>query len=409
MFAPRKLIPWLATITLIGAFGSFNARQVQAQGGIVVEDAHAVVKFGKSITFMARIKTTSPIKQASILFRGVNEEDTRVETVQIAEDGSVDFTYATSRNVFPPFSWIVFWFQATFTDNQTYTSLPITFLYNDNRFQWQEASRTNVTIHWYAGDEAFGAAALEAAASGTHSIKEILPAAPEKPVDVYIYSNVDDLTSALKLGGQEWSAGRANPDLGVVLVAIEPGADQSIEMGTNIPNELAHLLMYRVLADGYARQPTWLLEGFASMMERSPNPEYTKALQTASQNDSLLSLGDLCASFPADARNAFLAYAQAQSFVTYLRNTYGNSGITRLMDSYSAGLSCELGATNALGISMSQVEKHWRESVFGQNVLGAAAGGLAPFMFLMALVLSISLWGAINMIWQRRKRGEQSK
>jgi hypothetical protein len=409
MVNPRKFVLRLAAVTLVASLSSLNAQQVHGQDGIVVEDPQVAVEFGRTITFQAQIKTSIPIQQASILFRGVNEEVTRVETVQVAEDGSVNFTYDASLNVFPPFSWIVFWFQATLTDGQTYTSSPIAFPYNDNRFSWRDASRANVTVHWYAGDDAFGAAALDAAGAGMLAINEILPIALDHPVDVYIYSNVEDLTGTLRLGGQEWIGGHANPELGVVLVAIAPGTGQSIEMETKIPHELAHVVMYRVLADGYAHQPAWLLEGFASMMELYPNPDYAQALQIASRNDSLLSFEDLCASFPADAGNVFLAYAQSGSFVNYLRNTYGDSGLTRLMDSYTDGFNCELGATNALGIPLSQLDTRWRETVLGQNVVGAAARNLTPFVFLMALVLIVPLWGAIDMVRQRRKRGQQSK
>ena len=81
-------------------------------------------------------------------------------------DGFVSFTYDASLNIIPPFSWVVFWFQATLSDNQTYTSDPIRFQYKDDRFPWRDVSRENVNVHWYAGDDAFGAAALDAATSG---------------------------------------------------------------------------------------------------------------------------------------------------------------------------------------------------------------------------------------------------
>jgi hypothetical protein len=409
MSISSKLLLACAGITLVVAAGSLSAQQVYGQEEIVVENAIVAVDYGKTITFQARITAPLPIKQASILFRGVNEQVTRVETVQVAQDGSVSFTYDASLNVFPPFGQIVFWFQATLTDDQTYTSSPIAFSYDDNRIPWRTSNRTNVTVHWYAGEDAFGTAALDTAAAGMQEINEIMPVSLEKPVDIYIYSNVQDLQATLELGGEEWAGGHANPELGVVLVAIPPGTGQSIEMERKIPHELAHVMMYRALEDGYALQPAWLLEGFASMMELYPNPDYAQALQVASQNDSLLSFEDLCVSFPTDAGNAFLAYAQSQSFVNYLRTTYGNPGLTRLTDSYRDGFSCELGATNALGTPLSQLDTRWRETVLGQNVLGVAVRNLTPFVLLMALVLIVPLWGAIDMMSMRRKRGQQPK
>ncbi len=408
MSHPRTFVLRVVAILLMVVSISLNAQPAHGQEGIVVENPGVTVDFGRSITFTAKIKSSIPIKQASLIFRGVSEEVTRVETLQVAEDGAVNFYYDASLNVFPPFSSIVYWFQATLTNDQTYTSEPINFSYNDNRFPWRELTQANVTIHWYAGDDAFGAAALDAAGAGLLAMREFIPVSLTEPIHIYIYSNEPDLQNTLLLGGQEWAGGHTDPELGVVLVAIAPGTGQSVEMETKIPHELTHVMMYRALGAKYASQKIWLLEGIASMMELYPNPEYARALDIASGNDSLLAFADLCESFPADAGNAFLAYAQSQSFVTYIRDTYGTSGLTRLMNAYGDGFNCELGATNALGTPLSQLDTRWRESVLGQNVTGVAARNLLPFVLLMVLVLVVPVWGAIDMLRQRRKIGNQS-
>ncbi|MBL8103799.1 MAG: hypothetical protein JNM02_14800 [Anaerolineales bacterium] len=408
MLNPRKLVLKLTAILLIAAILPFNGKQAEAQAGIVVEQPQVAVNFGQSITFQAKVSSSIPIQQVSLLFREINEEATRVETLQVGADGLVSFTYDASLNLIPPFSWIVFWFQATLNDNQTYTSDPIRFQYKDDRFPWRDTSRANVNIHWYAGDDAFGAAALDAAGSGMLAINELVPISLNDPIDIYIYSNATDLQNTLMLGGVEWAGGHANPEIGVVLVAVAPGASQGIEMQTKIPHELAHVMLYRSLGDTYANQPIWLLEGIASMVELYPNPDYARALEIASGDDSLIPFENLCASFPADAGNAFLAYAQSQSFVSYIRDSFGSSGLTRLTNSYSEGFGCELGATNALGTPLSQLDTRWRENVLGHNTAGVALRNLLPFLLLLALVLVVPLWGTIDMLRQRRKNGNNS-
>jgi hypothetical protein len=108
-----------------------------------------------------------------------------------------------------------------------------------------------------------------------------------------------------------------------------------------------------------------------------------------------------------DAGSAFLAYAQSQSFVAYIRDSFGTSGLSRLMNAYSEGFNCELGATQALGVPLSQLDLRWRETVLGQNVAGVATRNLLPFLLLMALVLVVPLWSAIDLLRQRRKNGKQ--
>ncbi|MBK8783571.1 MAG: hypothetical protein IPO22_17590 [Anaerolineales bacterium] len=405
----RKLVLKLMAILLIAAILPFNVKQAKAQGGIVVEEPQVAVSFGQSITFQAKIKSSIPIQQVSLLFRGINEENTRVENLTVSPDGFVSFTYDASLNLLPPFSWIIFWFQATLSDNQTYTSDPIRFQYKDDRFPWRDINRANVNVHWYAGDDAFGAAALDAASAGTTAINEFMPVSLSDPIDIYIYSNTTDLQNTLMLGGEKWTGGHANPEFGVVMIAIAPGAGQAIEMQTKIPHELAHVMLYRSLGDTYAAQPLWLLEGIASMVELYPNPDYARALEIASGDNSLLPFESLCASFPADAGNTFLAYAQSQSFVSYIHDSFGSSGLTRLTNSYSEGFGCELGATNALGTPLSQLDVRWRENVLGQNTAGVAMRNLLPFLLLLTLVLMVPLWGAIDLLRQRRRNGNKSK
>lgn len=408
MSNPRNmLLRWmmilLPLLTMLGSAG-----QVRGQEGIVVENPSVEVSFGQSIKFSATIRAASPLQEVSVLFRGVNENVTRVESMQVGEGGAVNFTYDASQNTFPPFSWVVFWFQATVEGGATYTSAPAQFEYRDDRFPWRQVSRDNITVNWYAGDDAFGASALDTAVSGVQGMNTIIPITLSKPVEIYIYSNPSDLRDTLLLGGVDWTGGHAHPELGVVMVAVTPGAGQFMEMETLIPHELAHVMMYRALGEKYNRQPVWLVEGIASMVELYPSPEYSRALEIASQNNSLIPIVDLCASFPLDSGSAFLAYAQAQSFVTYIRNSFGTSGLARLVGAYGDGFDCELGAAQALGVSLSQLDVRWRENVLGQNVAGVAFQNLLPFLLLMLMVLIVPLWGAIDMLRQRRKHAAKS-
>jgi hypothetical protein len=251
--------------------GAESSNRPSSQVGITVE-SRVSHEFGRSITFNAKIQTAGAIQQASLLFRGIREETTRVETLQVAADGSTTFAYDATLNVFPPFSEIIYWFQATLTDGSTHTSEPQTYHYTDNRFSWQEISQSIVTVHWYEGDAAFATAALESAAKGLLAMRDIVPVSLTEPVHIYIYSNVEDLSDTFLLGGRAWAGGHAHADLGVILVAISPGANQFTEMDSAIPHELAHVMLYRALGGKYYQQPAWLIEGIASMVELYPSP-----------------------------------------------------------------------------------------------------------------------------------------
>ena len=106
---------------------------------------------------------------------------------------------------------------------------------------------------------------------------------------------------------------------------------------------------------------------------------------------------------PPDAGRAYLAYAQSQSFTRYLRDTYGTPGLTALTKAYTDGLDCELGATRAFGLPLTQLDTRWRESVLGQNVAGVALRNLAPYLLVMGMALVIPLWGVVTMLGAKRR------
>ncbi len=168
-------------------------------------------------------------------------------------------------------------------------------------------------------------------------------------------------------------------------------------------------MLYREMGAGaYGNLPVWLSEGIATMAEAYPNPDYANALDVASRNGSLIPFGELCDSFPPDSGRAFLAYAQSQSFTAYLRDTYGFTGLAALVRAYGDGLGCDLGASRALGMPLSQLEARWREAALGQNMTGAALRDLAPYLIVMGLALLIPLGGAAKMAAERRKYEHQA-
>lgn len=391
----RALFFLLAWIT----FGFTRPQQVQDR--LDVNNIGVVYNFGQQITFSARLTSPIPITQATISFRDVNEQNTRVEPLTLASDGATAFQYDASQNLIPSFATIVFSFQATLVDGKTVSSPPYNFRYDDNRFTWQSLTDGPINVHWYQGDDAFGHAALDAARGGLQFVNQIVPVSLNSPLDVYVYSNSSDLQSALQLGGRSWVAGHADPTLGVVLVSVTPGDTQTIELQRQIPHELAHVMLYRNLGAGYNLLPVWLNEGIASIAELYPNPDYARALKAASQNNTLMPFSDLCASFPADSGGAFLAYAQSESFVRYLRDTYGTTGLVALTKAYADGLDCDLGTTRAVGAPLNALEARWRAYVSGESVASIAAFNLLPYIIFLGLTLIVPIWGALDILRER--------
>jgi hypothetical protein len=143
-----------------------------------------------------------------------------------------------------------------------------------------------------------------------------------------------------------------------------------------------------------------LSEGITSLAELYPNPDYDQALNTASQNGSLLPIVELCDTFPPDASRAYLAYAESQSFVRFLRDSYGTPALFSLTSAYADGLNCEQGAVRALNTSLVSLDARWRESELGANVVGVFFRAMLPYLGLFGLLLLIPMIG----FFQRRPK-----
>lgn len=385
-------------------FGS--ARPASGQAGGEVVEARAEHRFGEEVRFFARIQSPIPIQNASVTFRTA-DGPAQTQPMSVNADGTADYRYDARLNLLPPFARIVYWFDVTLSDGTRFTSQQFDFVYSDNRFAWQTLEDSGLRVHWYEGDAAFGSAALDAARRGAEAARALVPMEFTGTVDVYVYANTADLQSALDLGGQVWVEGHASPELGVVMLSVTPGPEQSNTLERQAPHELTHVLMYQSLGAGYSRLPVWLTEGMAKNAELVPNPDMDAALAAAVDSNSLLPLSELCAAFPPDTGRAFLAYAESKSFVRFLLDNYGTTGLSALISAYADGMDCEEGARRALEQPLSQLEVRWRESTLGENRSGVVAVNLFPYILVLGLVLFVPVWGAVNRLIERRRNARR--
>ncbi|RJP48009.1 MAG: hypothetical protein C4583_15215 [Anaerolineaceae bacterium] len=398
---PRPIVILLGLAIMFGM-----ARPVSGQAGGEVVEARAEHRFGDEVQFFARIQSPIPIQNAFVTFR-TTDGPAQTQPMSVNADGTAGYRYDARLNLLPPFARIVYWFDVTLSDGTRFTSGQFDFIYSDNRFAWQTLADSALRVHWYEGDAAFGSAVLDAARRGRESARALVPLNAAGTVDVYVYATPADLQSALELGGQVWVQGHASPALGVVMLSVKPGPEQSLALESQAPHELTHVLLYQSLGPNYNRLPVWLTEGMATNAELIPNPDLETTLAAAVDSNSLLPLSELCAAFPPDTGRAFLAYAESKSFVRFLLDNYGTTGLSALISAYADGMDCEQGARKALNYSLSDLEVRWRESTLGENRSGVVATNLFPYILVLGLVLLVPVWGAVNRLIERRRNARR--
>ena len=394
------LIPLLVLSILV------EARPAQAQSGIGLENVAARVRFGEQISFIATVRASITFQEVSIVILDEAQAITRVESLTLQPDGRTEFHYDALQNALRPFTILRWNYRFTLADGTQQHSEVFSTRYVDDRFAWQSLESGMLKVNWYAGDLSFGQAALKAAEMGLDSVSRLIPADLSQPVEIFIYENMRDLHGTLSPGSLGWIAGHADPALGVVMVAIEPGPHQQTTMAQRLPHELMHVMLYRAADHGYENIPAWLNEGISSLAEVAPNAAYERVLAEAISRQDWIPIIHLCGSFPADTGRAYLAYAESQSLAGYLHKTYGTSGLLKLAASYANGADCESGPETALGVPLSKLEQDWHASVAGQAALLPALQNMSPYLVLLLLILIVPVIGIFGTMRSKESRHE---
>lgn len=404
-YARRPVIKSTTTLLWIVLLTSLCALPAVAQGEITADHTYT---FGQAATFSLVIPTGSMIENATLSLKIGSH--TQTFDVQL-DQGRGIYRRDLRENPMPPFAQITYWWSFEDADGSQHHTEKISFLYEDNRFNWQKLQDGVMTVHWVSGEAAIMVNALDIAQETAIEIENTLGAPPPESVSIYIYPSLPDLQSALRLAGREWVGGQAYPEYGVLLLTMPPSNEAILKMQRDVPHELTHQMLYNLTGpQGYAALPTWLNEGLATYFERSPNPDFELALAQAIDNNTLIPLKTLCHPFTGERDNVLLAYAQSQSFLHYLQQTYGWSSLRSIVKDYADGLDCVTGPVRALGVDLNHLEDGWRAWLMHNsqtNVPSASDGGtitamvhsLAPWLILLGILFlpGIVFWMSVRL------------
>lgn len=393
-------------ITLLLILSWFFSPQTGSAQTTAVEITEQQVDyvFGEKITFTATVSASAEIIEANLLLIQPGSE-TAIFPLVTDASSQLSATLDLRQNPLKPFTRVEYWYHLKFADNTDFQSEMFNFTYLDNRLTWQEIKNDRVHIFWTQADLSFGQQALDTAAAAIEKSQRILPVPFPDRLEIFIYPSREDLDEVFYPYNEEWIAGQASLELGVIILSIEPGPEQRLEMERQIPHEIMHILLYRLVGDKYTFLPTWLAEGISSLAEFYPNPEYKRAINNAAATNSLLPLTELCRGYPREAARAYLAYAQFDSFVRYLYTNYGSSGLQKLISSYMDGMGCIEGAQSALGVAFNELEFRWRQAILGNAAENLVWQNLLPYFALLFVIILVPL--TINLRFSSRKKSSQ--
>lgn len=382
----RSLLAFLVlALTLAAIPAPFVSAQEQQDAapaaipGLTVVENEAVPDFPNGITFTLDAETEDPIASVELLYRAPGLETYSVELPEFVE-GARELQIAhpvdLRAGVLPPGIDVEYHWRIFEEDGDIVETPEETLLWGDDRYEWTALEGEHVTVYAYAGDAAFHQQILDSAERTVTNLTESYGASPEQRIRIWAYANKEDLYGALAPNSEPWIAGAAYPGLHVIM-AILPLGDVN-EVARVVPHEISHQVLNQATDNPFNAPPQWLDEGLATYWQESGRDRfYSHALELAARGQ-VPPLRTLNGQFPYDRDGALASYALSLSAVMYILDTWGDEGMSRLLDTFPEGVTYDDAVQQGLGISFDELDRQWREDLIA-DAQNLSAGGATRF------------------------------
>jgi hypothetical protein len=330
---------------------------------ITVTSRNYAVQFPNFIDLTASANdSVSTITSASIVIDFSIAEAPETHAITLNKPGnaiSVSWREDTTGNhFFPPGTQVDYFWQFRDALGNILTDTQQQFSTIDNRFSWQHLTQGMVQVNWYNRTQDFGQFVLDKASASIQRIRANLGGGLIQPTNLWVYATDQDFHGSLAPGSYEWVGGEALPVLHEASIVVYNTTDDTLRR--DMPHELTHLIFHQLIANGVL-VPTWFDEGLAVYNQFYQEPEMKSRFDKALASQSLLRLSSMSERFPANADQAYLAYAQSWNLLAYMYKTFGQpkmAQLVKLMGDSQTVFDQDL--QQALGVDELHLENQWR-------------------------------------------------
>jgi hypothetical protein len=366
----------LAIATLAVNFTGIGAES-QVAGTYVPREIQAVTAFPESITFSLRGEAPFELERIELLYSIADDLTLHLATPPFEPGSEIDIQHDLRMQVnFVPVGVDVrYQWRLTGVDGTVAETEPETFMWKDDRFDWESVTNDQVTVFSYHGNEAFSHLILDTAQATIDRLRTDFAVNEVPPIRIWAYTSVDDFQGTQLKNSESWIAGTAYPEYHVIQ-AVLPEGDR-YEVGRIVPHEISHQVLHQATRNPFNAPPVWLDEGLAVLNQEGGDEDYPALVHQAAEQGRLFSIPALISSQPLDAADAALYYAESLSVVQFVIDHFGAEKIAVLIDAYREGVSHDDAALRALGVDLEELDRLWKASLGYQGDRGQA-GGITP-------------------------------
>jgi hypothetical protein len=352
-----------------------SARALAFAEPISVTTQSNTVTFAKGIDFQVSARDTmSPISSAILVVTYTDADYQQQYPIMITNPSqSVALHWylgMTQDNFLPAGAHVSYYWELQDKAGNSHNDVQQSFVVNDTRFAWQHLTAGQVELNWYNRPMSFGQSVLQQASGDIRHIGDDLGSGLQHPVNVWIYQSENDFRGALPPGTFEWVGGIAFPAFNQASFSVDSLNDDTLIRA--MPHELTHLVFHQIIAQGISA-PRWFDEGLAVYHQIYHEPEMALRLRAALARHQLLRLGTITLDFPADADQAYIAYAQSWNLASYMYATFGKvrmSVLVKAMNNSQQNFNQDL--IQAIGMDQDHLENQWRLSLHQPGVLSSS-------------------------------------
>jgi hypothetical protein len=268
----------------------------------------------------------------------------------------------------PPGSRVDYWWTVADAGGNRLETAPAVVQIEDNRYNWRDITRGDVTLYWYEGSDTFAGELMDAVQAALSRLSENTGAELTNPVQLYIYASSADLRGSM-IYPQEWTGGVAFTGYGIIAIGIAPNASSLAWGKRAIAHELTHLVVHQVTFNPYNSLPIWLDEGLAMNSEGELGTDFVAALSQAIIDNTLISTRSLASPFSAYTEQSILSYAESYEAVNYLINEFGREKMLELLNTFREGAGYDEALEKVYGFDMDGLNARWQASLKAAGVL----------------------------------------
>lgn len=242
------------------------------------------------------------------------------------------------------------------------TALAVLF-FTTSSFAQRAVQAGDFIVHYYTQSDRLARRVLEYAQEND-SLPGLPANAPSFGTPIHIHLANNNEVFRQLTGGQapEWGVGVAASEAGVIVLRAYTGRGGGYdELRSVLRHELAHIALYRYIAP--ARIPRWFNEGYAEWSAGELDNNAAWMLRAAFASERAPNLDSLELSWPIMSSDARVAYALAATVVQYLVRESGTRGLSVFLTKWHTTQSFDKALAATYGLSVDQLETHWRRDV----------------------------------------------